>query len=80
MVEGEHYPLSRHEHLTIILSITIITIMLMTVTWLVVVCRVPPSPGEELTARCDVVGVAAVPGVEGGVTELFSACFCSVKF
>ena len=47
MVEGEHYPLSRHEHLTIILSITIITIMLMTVTWLVVVCRVPPSPGEE---------------------------------
>ena len=27
MVEGEHYPLSRHEHLTIILSITIITIM-----------------------------------------------------
>ena len=52
----------------------------MTVTWLVVVCRVPPSPGEELTARCDVVGVAAVPGVEGGVTELSSACFCRVKF
>ena len=51
MVEVEHYPLSRHEHLTIILSITIITIMFMTVTWLVVVCRVPPRPGEEQRSR-----------------------------
>ena len=26
------------------------------------------------------MGVAAVPRLGGGDTELFSACFCSVKF
>ena len=44
-------------------------------TWLVVemVCSMPASPGEELAARSGVVGVAAVPGVGGGDTELSSA-------
>ena len=52
-----------------------IMIMVMGVTWLVVemVCSMPASPGEELAARSGVVGVAAVPGVGGGDTELSSA-------
>ena len=37
------------------------------------VCSMPASPGEELTARSGVVGVATVPGVGGGDRELSSA-------
>ena len=59
----------------IMMMMLMMMMIMMGATWLVVemVCSMPASPGEELAARSGVVGVAAVPGVGGGDTELSSA-------